>query len=392
MTAIELISPELITEATAWRRDLHRHPELAFNERRTSDFIAGQLTRFGLKVHRGLAGTGVVGTLSRGTSQRTIGIRADMDALPIEEQTNAPHASSIKGVMHACGHDGHVAMVLAAASACSRMNDLDGTVHFIFQPAEEAEGGAPRMIEEGLFKLFPCDVIFGLHNWPALPLGQCVARDGAMMAANAVFEVKIRGRGCHGAMPHQGTDCILAGCQLVSSLQSIASRSVDPLQAAVVSATQFLAGDTSNVIPETCVIRGTTRWFDESIGALIERRFQELAMAIPAAFGCEATVHYQRRFPATVNDASAAQFVRRIAATPAVNLEVVDIPPSMGAEDFAYMLREIPGCYFWLGTGAPGCDFGLHSTRFDFNDEVLPQGLRLWTEIVRASLATSGNR
>lgn len=382
---------DLIAEATGWRRDLHQHPELAFNELRTSDLVATELTRFGLRVHRGLAGTGVVGTLSRGTSRRAIGIRADMDALPVEEQTNAPYASSIKGVMHACGHDGHVAMALAAASACSRMDDLDGTVHFIFQPAEEAEGGAPRMIEEGLFKLFHCDIVYALHNWPALPLGTCVARDGVMMAANAVFEVAMKGRGCHGGMPHQGADCILAGCQLVSGLQSIASRNIDPLQAAVISVTQFHAGDTSNVIPDICTIRGTTRWFDDKVGDLIERRCRDLTKSIAAAFGCEATLQYQRRFPATVNDPAAAQFARRVAGSSAVNLQVIDVPPSMGAEDFAYMLRAVPGCYLWLGTGAPGRDYGLHSSRFDFNDNLLPQGVRLWTALVRASLATSDN-
>lgn len=257
----ENVFADVIAEAVSWRHHLHQHPELAFHETRTADFVASQLGQFGLAVHRGLAGTGVVGTLSRGTSRRTISIRADMDALPIQEQSSAGHASCTPGTMHACGHDGHVAMALAAARICSRLPDLDGTAHFIFQPAEENEGGGRRMMEEGLFRVFPCDAVYALHNWPALPLGTCVALDGPMMAALGSFEIVVSGRGCHGAMPHEGVDSILAACQLVSALQSVVSRNVDPLQASVVSATQIHGGDTWNVVPDNCIIRGTTRWF-----------------------------------------------------------------------------------------------------------------------------------
>lgn len=383
------VSREIIEDAMAWRRHLHRHPELAYQERQTADFIATKLYDFGLKVHRGLGGTGVVGTLSAGQSRRTITIRADMDALPIHEQTGAAHASCNFGVMHACGHDGHVTMALAAARVCSGLADLDGTVHFVFQPAEEGEGGARRMIDDGLFRLFPCDAIYALHNWPALPLGVCVARDGAMMAANARFEIMIIGRSCHGAMPHEGIDPLSAAGQLVSALQSIVSRNVDPLQAAVVSITQFNAGDTWNVIPDTCTLLGTTRWFDDRVGNLLERRISELANAIAGGFGCQAEVRYERRFPATVNDFAAAAFVRGVVSDSAAALSIGDAEPSMGAEDFAVMLQRIPGCYFWLGTGGAN-GYGLHSSHYDFNDELLPHGIALWVSLVRASLKPTG--
>lgn len=378
------VSAELLSEAALWRRHLHRYPETAFEEHQTAEFVASRLGQFGLRVHRGLAGTGVVGTLKRGSSRRTIGIRADMDALRIREQGDVPHASSVAGVMHACGHDGHVAMLLAAAGACAQLPDLDGTVHFIFQPAEESEGGGQRMIEQGLFRQFPCDEIYALHNWPALPLGTCVALDGPMMAALAQFEITLEGRGGHGAMPHQGTDCIVAACQVVSALQTIVSRSVDPLQSAVVSVAQIHTGDTWNVIPDVCVIRGTTRWFDHDVGDLLERHMAEVSGALAAAFGCTARVRYERRCAATVNDPGAAAFVRNVAGAAALGLRVVSTQPSMASEDFAFMLQAVPGCYFWLGTGQ---EHGLHSSRFDFNDQLLTYGVPLWVALVRRALA-----
>lgn len=382
----DALSSEHITEAVTWRRHLHRHPELAFNERQTADFVASQLARFGLTIHRGLAGTGVVGTVSRGTSRRTIGIRADMDALPIAERSGAEHASSVAGVMHACGHDGHVAIALAAARACARLTDLDGTVHFIFQPAEEGAGGAARMMEEGLFKQFPCDSIYALHNWPALPVGSCVARDGAMMAATAMLDIQIEGVGGHGAIPHETIDPINAACHMVSAMHSIVSRNVDPLQAAVISATQISAGHTFNVIPATCSIGGTTRWFDENVGQVLERRVNEVCRSVATAFGCEAKVGYHRRFPPTINNPAAARLIRDIAATSAVGLNVVDANPSMASEDFSFMLQALPGCYLWLGTGS---EHNLHSPHFDFNDAALPFGAALWVELVRRSLSAA---
>jgi amidohydrolase len=383
---IENLSADLMAEVVCWRHRLHQHPELAFQETRTADFVASQLGQVGLAVHRGLAGTGVVGTLSRGTSRRTIAIRADMDALPIQEQSGIAHASRAPGIMHACGHDGHVAIALAAARICSRLPDLDGTVHFIFQPAEENEGGGRRMVEDGLFRVFPCDVVYALHNWPALPVGTCVARDGPMMAALGTFEIVVSGRGCHGAMPHEGIDPILAACQLVSSLQSVVSRNVDPLQASVISATQIVGGDTWNVLPDNCIIRGTTRWFDDRVGDILEQRIGDLSKAIAAGFGCAAHVLYQRRIPATINYPDAARLVRNVAGAPSLDLNVIDAGPSMASEDFAFMLQETPGCYLWLGAARAGDNPGLHSPRYDFNDELIPFGVRLWVSIVRESL------
>lgn len=385
MSITDSAASNLLAEAVSWRHHLHRHPELAFGERQTSEFVASELERSGLKVHRGLAGTGVVGTLTRGTGRRSIGIRADMDALPIREESGAPHSSSNAGVMHACGHDGHTAIALAAARICAGLSDLDGTVHFIFQPAEENEGGGRRMVEEGLFKLFPCDSIYALHNWPELPLGVCVARDGPMMAAFGTFEIAIRGRGAHGAMPHAGTDAIVTAAQVVSALQSIVSRNVDPLRSAVVSVTQIRSGDTWNVLPDECIIRGTTRWYEDEVGDRIEDRITQLANSVAAGFGCSARIRYERRYPATINDPASARVVREAAGS--IRLSVVDSPPTMGAEDFAYMLRAVPGCYVWLGAARAGENPGLHSARYDFNDAALPTGVELWVSLVRRCLA-----
>lgn len=382
------IPSELLTEAIAWRHDLHAHPELAYTEHRTAEFVATQLAQYGLKVHRGLGGTGVVGTLTRGSSTRAIGIRADMDALKIQEQSGAAHASRSPGLMHACGHDGHTAIALAAARVCASLPDLDGTVHFIFQPAEEGLAGARRMIEDGLFRLFPCESVYGLHNWPELPLGTCVARDGAMMAANAVLDIEILGRGCHAAMPHQGRDPLLAGCQFVSAVQSVVSRNIDPLASAAVSLTQFHAGETHNVIPNHCLIRGTARWFDAAVGDTIEHRVGDLARSVAAGFGCEAQLRFDRRYPATINDPAAAKFVRDTVATMVPELSVIDVPPSMASEDFSFMLQQVPGCYLWLGSQTAPDSPGLHSPKYDFNDDLISRGISLWVAIVRQKLAS----
>jgi amidohydrolase len=377
----------IIEEAVYWRQHLHRHPELSFKEFQTAEFAAAQLGHFGFTVHRGLASTGVVGTLTRGTSRRSIGIRADMDALPIKEESGAAHASLVPGVMHACGHDGHVAIALAAARACQQLPNLDGTVHFIFQPAEEGAGGAQRMVEEGLFRRFPCDAIYGLHNWPTLPVGTCVASDGPMMAAVSLFEIVISGRGCHGAMPHEGADSLLTGCHLVTALQSIVSRNVDPLEGVVVSITQILAGEVRNAVPDRCVIRGTTRWFDPDVGDLLQRRVGGLTQSIASAFACTVQLDYQRYAPATINHPTAAAMVRRVAVECA-KLRVIDSKPSTAAEDFSFMLGEVPGCFLWLGSAKSNSNIGLHSPRYDFNDEALPLGIDLWVSLVRQSLAS----
>lgn len=377
-------SSAVLDEARQWRLDLHRHPELAFEEHRTGDFIAGRLAEYGLAVRRGAGRTGVVGTLSRGTSRRAIALRADMDALPIIEETGALHASTRPGIMHACGHDGHVAMLLAAARVAAGRNDLDGTVHFVFQPAEEVEGGAREMVADGLFRDHPADAVYGLHNWPALQPGKVVARDGAMMAAFATFDITVTGRGAHGAMPHEGADPVVAAAQIVGALQAIAARNVSPLRSAVLSVTRMQGGNAYNVIPETMSLAGTTRWFEPEVGALVERRLGETARAIAEGFGCRADVAYTRRYPATVNDASAAAFLRE--AANASGLQVTDADPSMASEDFAFMLETLPGAYLWLGAGREGENPGLHSPRFDFNDAVLPDGVRLWTETIARAL------
>lgn len=369
-----------IDEAVQWRHYLHQNPELGFQEQETSAFIAARLSEWGYSVRTGYGKTGVVGTLSRGTSSKVIGIRADIDALPILEQTGLAYASRTPGKMHACGHDGHVSMALAAARACSRLN-FDGTVHFIFQPAEENEGGGRAMVEDGLFRDFPMDAIYCLHNWPALELGKCVARDDQMMAAFGTFEITITGRGAHGAMPHEGADPIVAASQIVSGLQTIASRNVSPLESAVISVTQIHGGDAWNVIPENVVIRGTTRWFEEDVGAKIEKRIHALATSIATGFDCTATVDHLFRYPATINDPGCAAIIRDIAST-MPGIEVVDAMPSMAAEDFSFMLREKAGCYFWLGAQKAGKNPGLHSAYFDFNDALLPLGVQMWISLV----------
>lgn len=376
----------LVTDAVDWRRRLHRHPELAYQERQTSDFVAAQLERFGLVVHRGLAGTGVVGTLRGHGDGPTIGIRADMDALPIQEESGVSHASMTAGVMHACGHDGHTAILLGAARACAALPNLQGTVHFIFQPAEENEGGGRRMVEDGLFERFPCEVIYGLHNWPTLPLGSCIALDGPLMAAFATFEIELTGEGCHGAFPHEGTDVVLAASHVHVALQSIVSRNVEPQQAAVLSVTQVHGGSTWNALPATCVLRGTARWFDEKTGELLERRLEDVAMSVASALGCTAILRYERRIPATLNDPGAAAMLRRVATSPAVGLKIVQGAPTLASEDFAFLLQECPGAYLLLGTGRGQDDPTLHSPRFDFNDEALAIGIQLWVELVRDRL------
>jgi amidohydrolase len=369
-------------EAVGWRRSIHAHPELAFAEHRTASLVAAKLEDFGLSVHRGLGGTGVVGSLRRGDGP-TIGIRADMDALPITEDSGVSHASSVSGIMHACGHDGHTAILLAAAQACARIDGLRGTVHFIFQPAEEGEGGGRAMVEQGLFEQFPCDEIYALHNWPALPVGTFVARDGAMMAALSLFEIELTGQGCHAAMPHQGTDVLLAASHIVTSLQSIASRFVDPQQAAIVSVTQINGGSSFNALPDSCLLRGTTRWLDEDVGNVIETRLKDIANRVAQTYGCAARVHYDRRMPVTTNDPKVAARARRVGLSPPVGLKHVDSMPTMASEDFAFMLNERPGCYLLLGSARGANEPMLHSPRFDFNDALIPIGASLWVSIVQ---------
>ncbi|NKX73239.1 amidohydrolase [Rhodobacteraceae bacterium R_SAG3] len=372
-----------INDAIALRRDLHRHPELGFEEHRTSEKIATLLGEWGWRVHRGLAGTGVVAQMGQGAP--VIGLRADIDALPMDEATGLDYASGTPGKMHACGHDGHTAMLLLAARKIAEEGVKQGTVTLIFQPAEENDGGARVMIEQGLFREFPVDQVYGIHNWPGLTPGRMVARDDKMMAAFAVFEIEVSGRGGHGAMPEQSDGVIAAAAAMASALQEIPARSLSPLEPGVVSVTQIHSGSAWNVCPDRAVLRGTARWFDPAAGDTIEARIKEVANACAAAQGCAARIDYQRRYPATINSAAEAAVARDVAAE--MGLDTATAAPSMASEDFAFMLNEVPGAYIWLGAAREGENPGLHSAKFDFNDAVLPVGAEFWVRLVRRVLA-----
>src|SRR5574343_1270473 len=332
-----------LAELTALRRDIHAHPELAFDEHRTADLVASELESYGLEVHRGIARTGVVGVLRAGNSGRMIGLRADMDVLPLSELNEFPHRSKHAGKMHGCGHDGHTAMLLGAARHLAAHPDFDGVAVFIFQPAEESEGGAAVMIEDGLFERFPVESVYGLHNWPGIPVGEMAVMPGPVMAGTCGFEIIVRGHGCHAAMPHQGVDAIVAGAQLVQALQTVVSRNLHPCESAVVSVTQFHAGEAWNVIPEEVVLRGTIRSFTPEVQESVERAIERLCSGIAAANVAQISVNVDHRYPPTVNSVAEAEFCRNV-ATELLGKEQVltDILPSMSAEDVAYMLREKP--------------------------------------------------
>lgn len=378
----------LSRELVALRHDLHAHPELAFEERRTAELVARELDAAGIEVHRGLAGTGVVGRLRTGGGSGAIGLRADLDALPLTERNGFAHRSRHDGRMHACGHDGHVVMLLGAARHLAATRGFEGTVYFIFQPAEEGHGGARRMIEDGLFERFPMQAVFGLHNWPGLEAGRFGVRAGAVMASADEFDVRIAGRGAHAAMPHQGSDVIAAGAALVQALHTIVSRNVDPLDAAVLSVTRFYAGDAYNVLPDEAVLCGTVRAFRAPVQDAIEARLRQVCAGVAAAFGVSAHETYRRGYPPTINDPQQAEICREVAAGVAGAGNVLgDLAPTMGAEDFAFMLREKPGCYVWLGNGAGEGGCLLHNPNYDFNDAVIPAGIAYWVALVRRLLA-----
>ena len=374
-------------ELKSIRHDIHAHPETAFEEQRTSDVVAAKLSAWGYEVHRGLAKTGVVGVLRNGTSTRTMGLRADMDALHIHEKNAFAHKSQHAGKMHACGHDGHTTMLLGAAKYLAQHRNFDGTVNFIFQPAEENEGGARVMIEEGLFERFPCDTVWGMHNWPGMDAGQFCVMPGPMMAGFDIFEITLTGRGAHAAMPHNGWDPIVAGSALVQALQTIVSRNTHPVEAGVVSVTQFHGGDTWNVIPNEVVIRGTTRSFKPEVQALIQNRIGEICNGVGATYGCAVKFWYDRRYPPTVNSAAEAETSRSVLVdlVGAGNVHT-DLTPTMGAEDFAFMLQAKPGCYIWIGNGAGEGGCMLHNPGYDFNDEILPLGASYWVKLVEQCL------
>ncbi len=385
----------LIPEVTAldadmreWRHHLHAHPETAFDERQTSAYVAERLRAFGLEVHAGLAKTGVVGVLSNGASREAIGLRADLDALAVQEQTSVGHASRHPGRMHACGHDGHTTMLLAAAKAMAQRRRFDGTAYFIFQPAEENEGGGRVMVEEGLFERFAMRAVYGMHNMPRVPAGTFALRDGPLMGAYDIFEIVATGKGAHAAMAYQGKDPMPFAAHAIQALQTIVSRNVHPLEAAVVSVTQVHAGDTWNVIPEQIVLRGTVRTFRADVQDLVERRMRTIVDGAAAMFDMRADLRYERRYPATVNSAHETLQAAR-AAEAVVGEATVDRAPTpeMASEDFAYMLQAKPGCYVWLGAGRDASTPSLHSPHYDFNDDVLAIGASYWVTLAEQQLA-----
>lgn len=374
-----------LPEIIQWRQDIHQHPELGFEERRTAEVVAKKLESFGYKVHRRVGKTGVVGTLTVGESPRSIGLRADMDALPIQEVNDIAYCSTNSNVMHACGHDGHTAMLLGAARCLAKTRLFDGTIQLIFQPAEEGLGGAAAMVEDGLFERFPVDSVYGLHNWPGMPVGQFGICRGAMMGSSDIFDITITGKGGHAAMPDQSLDPIIAASQLVAQLQAVVSRNIKPIDAAVLSVTQINAGSTYNVIPEKVSIKGGVRTLNPAIQALVERRIREVMEGVCAAAGVKGELVYQKVIPVLLNTQHETQ--NAIAAASAVAGDHrVDgqIEPTMGAEDFAYMLQQKPGCYIFMGNGGAGegAPCMLHNPGYDFNDDAIQWGVRYWCRLV----------
>jgi len=385
-STIQLVAgiDDLIPEIISFRHKIHEHPETAFEEIITSELIAEKLRSYGLDVYQNIAKTGVIGVLKKGIGP-SIAFRADMDALHISEENSFNYSSKVSGKMHACGHDGHSAMLMGAAKFLSTDSSISGTLIFIFQPAEENEGGARVMIEEGLFENFQIDAVYGLHNWPGLDVGKLAVTEGPLMAAFDTFELKIEGKGAHGAMPHDSVDPIFISAQVINGWQSITSRNVNPYDAAVVSVTQIHAGDTWNVIPGSCNLKGTTRSFSSSVRDLIEEKMRLIAETTCKCFGANATFTYQRRYPALINSFAESEIAKK-AASKVVSFENViqDPTPSMTAEDFAFMLEKKPGCYIWLGNGSSENGKNLHSPKYDFNDDILAIGISYWIELARS--------
>ncbi|HYC47251.1 MAG TPA: M20 aminoacylase family protein [Burkholderiales bacterium] len=390
MTLIESIAV-MQEEMTRWRRDIHAHPELGFEETRTSDIVADKLRAFGLEVHRGIGRTGVVGVLRAGTSTRSIGLRADMDALPIVEANTFEHRSVHEGRMHACGHDGHTTMLLGAAKYLAERRNFDGIVNFIFQPAEEGIGGARAMIADGLFERFPCEAIFGMHNRPGLPVGKFAVRAGPMMAGGAFFDIRVNGKGAHGARPEAGIDPVLVASHIAVALQSIVSRNVRPVDPAVVSVTKIEGGDAYNVIPQTAKLSGTARAFTREVLDLVETNMRRVAKGTAEAFGAAADVDFRVTFAPTVNDAAHADFAASVCAE-VVGAENVSRNPNLivASEDFSFMLEQVPGCYFNIGNGAGEGACEVHNPSYDFNDDALALGATVFARIVEKRLARSG--
>ena len=385
---------EFHDEMTAWRRDFHEHPEIGFEEVRTSGIVAQKLREFGCdEVVTGIARTGVVGVIrgNNGASGRAIGLRADMDALPILEETGLPWASKTPGRMHACGHDGHTAMLLGAAKYLAETRNFDGTVYLIFQPAEENLAGGEAMVKEGLFERFPMERVFGLHNWPGAPAGTFLWREGPVMAAVANLEVTITGKGAHGAMPNNGNDPIVIAAAIVQALQSIVARNVEPVEGGVITIGHIQGGHTYNVIPEQVTMLGTARWFAPDVGDLLERRFLETVRGIAAAFGARAEARFIRLYPATINEVTSVQLAADAARAVQGDARVVPMPkPTMGGEDFSFMLNAKAGAYLMLGGGRGADDPLVHHPRYDFNDDILPIGASWWASLAERLLPRQG--
>jgi hippurate hydrolase len=371
------------------RRDIHAHPETAFEEERTADIVARHLEEWGIEIDRGLATTGVVGTLTAGSGNRRIGLRADMDALHLHERNTFAHRSTHDGKMHACGHDGHTTMLLGAARYLAENPDFDGTVHFIFQPAEEGLGGARVMIEEGLFEKFPCDAVYGMHNMPGIEAGQIGLRDGPILAASDSWRVVMRGTGGHGSMPYQGTDPTVAAGQFIVALQSIVTRNINALESAVISIGHLAGGDEAspNVIPSEVRIRGTARSFRPEVRDILERRIGEVAHHAAATLGVAAEYEYERRYPATINHTQETETATR-AAIAAVGEDSVipNVAPMPGGEDFSYMLEKVPGSYVLIGNGTATAESFVHAPLYDFNDDIIVAGASFWAHLVAAEL------
>ena len=386
MSLIESVRP-LQSKLTAIRRDIHAHPELAFEEHRTAELVARHLEALGIETHRGVGGTGVVGVVRGRRGLRAIGLRADMDALPITERNEFAHKSTVQGCMHACGHDGHTTMLLGAAEALAARRDFDGTVYLIFQPAEEGEGGAPAMIADGLFERFPMEAVFGMHNWPGMEAGTFAIHSGPVMASADRFDIRFTGVGAHAAMPHLGVDPVVAGAAFVQAAQTLVSRVLDPIDAGVVSVTQFHAGEAYNVIPDRAELCGTVRTFSAEVRDRLERGLRQVAEGIAQSHGVEVDFQFRRGYPPTVNTAAEAALCAEAARVVAGAGRVfTDRRPSMGAEDFAYFLEEKPGAYVWIGNGPGEGGCMLHNPNYDFNDEVLPAGVAYWCALVQRLL------
>ncbi len=381
---IDAASAELIDI----RRDIHAHPELAFEEHRTADLVADRLQAWGVDVHRGLGKTGVVGTLHRGSGSGAIGLRADMDALPIQESNTFDHRSKHSGKMHACGHDGHTAMLLGAAKYLAAHPDFDGTVHFVFQPAEEGSAGAKVMIDDGLFEQFPVDAIFGMHNWPGLPAGQFTVRSGAMMASVDMIDIEIIGKGGHGALPHLASDPVVAAASVVTSLQSVVSRNIDPVEPSVVSITTIHGGDAHNVIPASVKLSGALRSLSHEGQSRATSQIKAISQSVAKGLGCRADVSVTPNYPVLINSPAETKLAADAAAA-LVGRDNVDsnCPPVMGSEDFAFMLQEKPGCYLFIGNGdgVGGCS--IHNPGYDFNDDVLTLGSSYWVRLAQQFLS-----